>query len=136
MAYRVAAFTRKGGVKVKAHMREKPTLSPAERARRARVAKEELLPAGIKAAGQRGFRGTLEKLVGKPGIESPERLAGWLKGQAKERGELSPRHPYVGRRGYRKYKAAAKRMSKKEYTAYLRARRGKPKSRLEAVLRG
>jgi len=135
MAYKVGAFTRKGGVKVKAHMREKPELSAAERARRGRVAKEELLPAGIKTAGQRGFRGTLAKLVAhEDHIKSPERLAGYLKGQAKEMGVLSEKHPYVGRRGFKKYKAAAKRMSPKEYRAYLRERR-KPKSKLEKVLR-
>lgn len=96
--YKVKAFTRKDGTKVRSHYRSKPKLSTSERRRRATKAKTELLPAAVEAAGQRGFRGTLAKLKGKKGIKSPKKLAGWLKGQAKKRGVLSPKHPYVGRR--------------------------------------
>ena len=123
MAYLVKSFRRKGGTIVKAHKRTKPTLSAMERARRARQAKGTLLPAGIKAAGARGFTETAEKLRGKPGVTSPEKLAGWLKGQAKEKGELSPKHPYVGRRGFRKYPKLAKGRSKTEYKRLLAQRR-------------
>jgi len=121
--YWVPGFTRKG-VKVKGHTRKRPTLIAGERTRRAGVARRRLLPAGVKAAGKRGFRGTVEKLRPYEGnITSPERLAGWLKGQAKARGELSSKHPYVGRRGYRKYPAAAKKMVKREYRAFLRRKK-------------
>ena len=121
--YQVKALRRKSGAKVAGHIRSLPTLPKVERARRARVAKTELLPKAIKATGQKGFGATAKALAGKPGIKSPERLAGWLKGQAKEAGELSPKHPYVGRKGFRKYPAAAGRMSPKEYKAYLRLKR-------------
>ncbi len=106
--------------------RRAPTLTAEERTRRAERARRQLLPAAIKAAGKRGFYGTVEKLEKyKDRITSPERLAGWLKGEAKRRGVLSPEHPYVGRKGYRKYPEAARRMSAKEYRAYLRERREK-----------
>ena len=95
---RVKPFTRKGGEKVRGKERKKPILSAEEKKRRARVAKKELIPAAIKAAGRAGFEETKEKLVGKPGMKSPEKLAGWLKARSKERGQLSPKHPYVGRR--------------------------------------
>jgi len=122
----VPGFTRKRGIRVKGHARRRPTLTAGERGRRARVARGRLLPAGIRAAGRRGFYGTVEKLRSyQDSITSPERLAGWLKGEAKARGVLSSRHPYVGRRGYRKYPTAAKRMAKREYRALLRRKRGR-----------
>lgn len=123
--YKVSGFTRKGGVKVKAHVRTKPTLSAREKQRRGSVAKKVLIPAAIKATGKKGFAKTVEGLRGKKGIKSPERLAGWLKGQAKAKGQLSPEHKYRGRAGWRKYPEAATRMSPKEYRAFLRKKRGK-----------
>jgi len=96
--YTVKGFARKGGVKVSSHSRSKPALSTSEKKRRASQAKRELVPAAIKAAGQKGFTATEKALEGKPGIKSPEKLAGWLKGQAKKKGQLSPKHPYVGRK--------------------------------------
>ena len=120
---RVKSFTRKGGVRVHSFTRRNPHLSPAERRRRAGQARRVLLPAAIKFTGKKGFRATEKALEGKPGITNPVKLAGWLKGQAKARGELSSKHPYVGRKGYRKYPAAAKRMSPKAYKAYLRKHR-------------
>jgi len=97
--YRVKSFIRKGGVRVKAHTRHTPRLTTAERQRRVNVAQKKLLPAAIKAAGQRGFSATLRKLEKhKDGIKTPKRLSGWLKGQAKKKGLLSPKHPYKGRR--------------------------------------
>jgi len=121
----VKSFVRRGGEKVKGFTKALPKLSAEERKRRAGLAKRELLPAGIKAAGARGFTETVEKLKGKPEIKSPEKLAGWLKSEAKERGELSARHPYVGRKGFRKFPAQAKAMTPTKYTAYLRAHRRK-----------
>ena len=73
-------------------------LSRTERARRASVAKEKLVPAAIKATGQKGFGATVEALTGKPGVESPEKLAGWLKAKAKAKGQLSSKHPYGKKR--------------------------------------
>ncbi len=67
-------------------------------AMRATQAKKTLIPAAIKATGKKGFTATKEALEGKPGVTSPTRLAGWLKGRSKERGQLSPEHPYVGRK--------------------------------------
>ena len=122
--YWVPGFTRRRGERVAGHTRRRPVLTTGERGRRAGVARRRLLPAGIKAAGKRGFRGTVEKLRPyEDNITSPERLSGWLKKQAKAKGELSPRHPYVGRRGYRKYPATAKRMAKRKYRAFLRKKR-------------
>ena len=122
--YWVPGFTRRRGERVAGHTRRRPVLTTGERGRRARVARGRLLPAGIRAAGRRGFYGTVEKLRPyEDKITSPERLAGWLKGKAAARGELSPRHPYVGRRRYRKYPAAAKRMAKREYRAFLRRKK-------------
>lgn len=120
---RVKGFTRKGGVEVKGFERKKPTLSAAERQRRAEQARKILVPAAIKATGKKGFRATVEALAGKKGIESPEKLAGYLKGQAKKKGELSPAHPYVGRKGFKKYPEAAKRLSAEAYKAFLRKKR-------------
>ncbi|MEW6097291.1 MAG: hypothetical protein AB1567_12345, partial [bacterium] len=80
-------------------IRRKPTLSKAERERRARFAKKVLLPKAIEATGKKGFRATkkaLEKYQN--GITDVKKLAGWLKGQAKEKGVLSSKHPYMGRR--------------------------------------
>ena len=48
--YKVKAFTRKDGTKVRSHYRSKPKLSTSERKRRATKAKTELLPAAVKAA--------------------------------------------------------------------------------------
>ena len=121
--YKVHGFTRKGGVKVAAHSRSKPTLSKGEKGRRAGRARKTLIPAAIKATGRKGFRATAAALARKPGVTSPERLAGWLKGQAKKSGQLSSAHPYVGRKGYKKYPKAAARMSPSKYKAYLRAKR-------------
>ena len=120
---KVKSFVRKDGVRVKSFLRRKPKLSEEERRRRARFAREKLLPLAIKAAGKKGFRKTKEALEGKPGIETPEKLAGWLKGQAKKMGVLSPEHPYVGRKGYRKYPEMAKKLSPEAYRAYLRMKR-------------
>ena len=122
--YWVPGFTRRRGERVAGHTRRRPVLTARERGRRAGVARRRLLPAGVKAAGKRGFYGTVEKLRPyQDKITSPERLSGWLKKEAAARGELSPRHPYVGRRGYRKYPAAAKRMAKREYRTFLRKKR-------------
>ena len=96
--YTVKGFERKGGVRVKTHTRAKPKLTTTEKKRRATQAKKVLVPAAIKATGEKGFGGTVKALTGKEGIKSPEKLAGWLKGQAKKKGQLSPQHPYVGRR--------------------------------------
>ena len=120
--YNVEGFTRKGGERVKAHQRSKPALSKEERKRRASKALEKLVPAAIKATGEKGFGETVEALKGKPGIESPEKLAGWLKGQAKAKGELYEKHPYVGRKGFKKYPEQAKKLSPEKYRAYLRER--------------
>ena len=85
-----------------ARKRKKPELSVAERARRTQRAKRILVPAAIKATGRKGFRETVKALAGKPKIESPEKLAGWLKKEALHRGQLSSAHPYTGRRKRRK----------------------------------
>ena len=122
---RVKSFRRKDGTLVHSFTRRKPHLSALERAIRRRRAKRILLPASIKATGKKGFRATVKALRGKKGITSPEKLAGWLKGQAKKRGVLSPEHPYVGRKGYRKYPAMAKKLSPEKYRAYLREKRKK-----------
>lgn len=57
-----------------------------------------LVSAAIKSTGQKGFYETERELRGKPGVRSPKRLAGWLKGQAKKRGQLSPEHQYGKRK--------------------------------------
>ena len=98
MAYKVKAFVRGDGTKVKAHTGASPTLGAKERKRRAAVAKRELLPRAISAAGEKGFTETAEALTGKPGVKSPEKLAGWLKKEALHRGVLSSKHPYTGRK--------------------------------------
>lgn len=74
-------------------------LSPMERSRRSARAKTKLLPAAIRAAGKKGFyetRAGLEKH--RDSISDPTKLAGWLKGQAKRKGWLSPEHSYKIRR--------------------------------------
>ena len=121
----VKGFTRKGGVKVKGFTKALPKLSVAERKRRAGQALKTLLPAAIGWVGKVGFEGAAKRLAGKAGIESPEKLVGWLKGQAKARGVLSAKHPYVGRKGFRKYPKQAARMTAPKYRAYLGAHRGK-----------
>ena len=121
--YKVKAFTRKGGVKVKAQTRKAPKLSSAERKRRGRQALTTLLPAAIKWIGQVGFDEAVRKLSDKSGIKNPKMLAGWLKGQAKKAGVLSAKHKYVGRKGFRKYPQQAAKMSPTAYKAYLRAKR-------------
>ena len=131
--YTRKAYTRKGGVKVKtarvsATRVRFPKLSEEERKRRADRALKILLPAAIKWVGEVGFEEAARRLAKKAGITDAEKLAGWLKGQAKKMGVLSPKHPYVGRKGYRKYPEAAKRLSQKEYQRYLRAMREKKKS--------
>ena len=127
---RVRGFIRKGGVRVKGFTKAAPKLSAAERARRAGVAKRVLLPAGIKAVGQRGFEETVKKLRGKRGIESPEKLAGYLKKRALEAGQLSPTHKYRGRKGFRKFPKALARMTKADYRTYLRERRQRRAKRI------
>ncbi len=121
--YYVSPFRRKGGVKVKGFYRKKPKLSAAERERRAKIAKEKLLPAAVKWAGKKGFRATKEALEGKEGITNPMLLAGWLKHEAYVKHELSPKHKYVGRRGYRKNPAMAKKLGPKKYKEWLRKKR-------------
>ena len=113
--YHVSPFRRKGGVKVKGFYKAKPKLSATERARRAKVARTKLLPAAEKWAGKKGFKATEKALEGKPGITNPVLLAGWLKGEALHKHELSPKHKYVGRKGYRKYKIGGKKVSSKVY---------------------
>jgi len=46
----------------------------------------------IRWAGEVGFNGCVSAVSGKEGITDPERLCGWLKAQARERGWLSPAH--------------------------------------------
>lgn len=67
-------------------------LSKTERARRARSAKKKLLPKAIAAVGRMGFGAAAKKLKGEEGIVSPEKLAGYLKAEARKRGLLSPKH--------------------------------------------
>ncbi len=74
--------------------KRKQALSYAEQRRRTQQAKQTLLPAAIGKAGEVGFGETAEKLASKPNVKSPKKLAGWLKGQAKKKGQLSPEHPY------------------------------------------
>lgn len=62
----------------------------------------------IEWAGKKGFYETVKALRGKPGITDPERLAGWLKGQAKKRGVLAPEHEY-GKRAGEKLKVKVKK---------------------------
>jgi len=121
-------YIRKGGIKVKRArvpaVRVKfPKLTAEERRKRADRALRILLPAAIKWVGQVGFREAAKRLANKAGIKDPERLAGWLKGQALRRGVLSPAHKYRGRLGYRKAPAMAKKLGPKKYKAYLRALR-------------
>ena len=73
-------------------------LSEFEQGRLIRRAKRKLLPGAIKAAGREGFTKTRAKLAGKPGVRTPTLLAGWLKGQAKKKGQLAPEHAYGRRR--------------------------------------
>jgi len=82
-----------------AKTRKAPQLSQMERERRAQQATKTLLPAAIKATGKKGFRATKEALERhQDDITNPALLAGFLKGQAKKKGLLSPAHPYVGRK--------------------------------------
>jgi len=92
MAYRVRTIGRR-----------RPRLSSAERQRRRKRARGALLPRAVEATGRKGFYETqaaLEKHRDK--VAHPTRLAGYLKGEAKRAGVLSPRHPYVGRRRRRR----------------------------------
>jgi hypothetical protein len=82
--------------------RKKIRLSPEERERRSKWAKENLLPLTIKATGKKGFGATKKALETKPEITDAKKLAGYLKSQAKKQDLLSPKHPYVGRRKKRK----------------------------------
>lgn len=45
----------------------------------------------IRHAGDVGFKQTVKDLKGKRGIKDPERLVGWLKARARERGQLAER---------------------------------------------
>lgn len=83
--------------------RRKPRLTQAERERRRARARRVLVSAAIRATGRKGFYATREALERhRDSISDPTRLAGWLKGQAKRRGVLSPKHPYVGRKRRRR----------------------------------
>jgi len=118
--YRVKGFTR-DHTKVKAHTRRTPQLSGVERARRAGQARRTLMPAGIKVAGQRGFTETTARLKKyQDHIKSPERLSGWLKGQAKKRGQLSRAHPYKGRKGYRKHRIGGRKVTAAQWRKHKR----------------
>jgi hypothetical protein len=75
-------------------VKKSPALPPAERSRRAIRARTKLVPAAVKAAGRKGFKATRAELEKYLEITSPTKLAGWLKGQAKEKGVLSSAHPY------------------------------------------
>ena len=121
----VKGFTRKGGVKVKGFTKALPKLSVEEKKRRAGQALKTLLPAAISWVGKVGFEEAASRLAGKAGIKNPKKLVGWLKGQAKAKGVLSAKHPYVGRKGFRKFPAQAKAKTPTKYTAYLRAHRRK-----------
>lgn len=79
-------------------VRAKPKLSAEERARRGKRAKAELVPAAEEWVGKVGFTKAKEALAKHPEVESPEKLAGFLKGKAKARGILSEKHPYAGRK--------------------------------------
>lgn len=46
----------------------------------------------IRWAGKVGFKGAVKKLKKVKGISSPEKLAGWLKAQARKRGWLAREH--------------------------------------------
>jgi len=116
-------FVRKGGVKVKAARVSFPKLTTEEKKRRAGQALKTLLPAAIRWVGKVGFDEAVKRLATKAGIRNPKKLAGWLKGQAKAKGVLAPAHKYVGRKGFRKAPALAKRLGPKKYKAYLRTLR-------------
>lgn len=108
----------------KKYVRRPPRLTEAERRRRAQRARTQLLPRAIRATGRKGFyavEAALEKH--RDAVTDPTRLAGWLKAEAYRAGVLSPRHKYRGRRGYRKYPEAARRMTERQYQRYLRAAR-------------
>lgn len=45
-------------------------------------------------AGRVGWRGCVSRLRGQKGIRTPEKLCGYLKGQAKKTGVLSKAHSY------------------------------------------
>lgn len=92
--YATKGWKRKPKKKGNPKKRKTSKLTKTERKRRKRVAKKVLIPKAIAMAGKRGFKATMAKLKGKPGVRSPEKLAGWLKGQAKKRGLLSKKHPY------------------------------------------
>lgn len=85
----------------KEYFSEEERMKPKQGIRKARKG-DPRVPGLVKWAGKVGFEGAKEALEGKPGIKDPEKLAGWLKGQAKKRGQLSPQHPYVGRKKKRK----------------------------------
>lgn len=127
-AYTRGAYTRKGRIRVKAARVPAtrvrfPKLTAEERKRRADVALKKLLPAAIRWAGKVGFEEAARRLAGKARITDEKKLAGWLKSEARKRGVLSKAHPYVGRKGYRKYPSAYKRLGPEKYRAYLRAMR-------------
>lgn len=56
------------------------------------IQKQEKVDPLIRAAGKKGFSETKEELEGKPEVKDPEKLAGWLKAKARERGQLAEEH--------------------------------------------
>ena len=121
---RVGAFTRVGGIKVKAHTRSRPKLSEEERKRRASRARKTLIPAAIRATAKKGYKKTLEGLKKhEDGIKSPEKLAGWLRTRPevmKVRGAPAKK---AWRRHPEKMRAAALKNLEKARAARRRKRR-------------
>ena len=126
MAYRVKGFIRhrRGkAIRVKGFTRRRPKLTPAERGRRAALARRVLIPAATRWVGRVGFGGALTKLRGKRGIRTPRLLAGWLKGAAKRAGVLSAAHRYKGRLGFRKHRIGGKKVRYAVWRAHQRGRK-------------
>ena len=67
---------------------------------------KKLVKEAVKSAGKKGFYATEKALEKNPDIESPEKLAGWLKGQAKAQGVLSSKHPYGKKKRKKNYGGA------------------------------
>ena len=58
-----------------------------------RLEKAGKLPKGpVKWVGEHGFNECVAHLTGKPGIDNPKSLCGALKGKAREKGQLKPKH--------------------------------------------
>lgn len=55
-------------------------------------AKSKAVAGAIKWAGKVGFTASRASLANKPGIADPDKLAGWLKAQARKRGQLAAAH--------------------------------------------